>query len=115
MGGGAMTAAAILARAEAAGLAVEADGDRLRLIAAARPADALLHELAGAKAELLALLEARAEEAADYAARQAEPLLPPVGTPERTRLDEAQRKMLAGLMAVAGRRTTLHTENQRDD
>ncbi len=101
MGGGAMIAAAILARAEAAGLAVEADGDLLRLIAAARPGDALLHELAGAKAELLALLEARAEEAADHAARQAEPLLPPVGTPARSRLDQAQREMVAGLMAAS--------------
>ena len=51
-----MNAAVILARAKAAGLTVSVAGDRLRLTAAARPADYLLHELAGAKPELMALL-----------------------------------------------------------
>jgi hypothetical protein len=74
-----MTAAAILARAEAAGVIIEADGDRLRLMAPAPPPTALLHDLAGVKAEILDLL-------ADRAAIAAEPRLPPPGSAERERL-----------------------------
>jgi hypothetical protein len=56
-----MTAAhVILARAEAAGVTVEADGDRLRLRAAVPPPPTLLHDMAGAKADLLDLLAERA-------------------------------------------------------
>ncbi len=86
--------AALLARAEAAGLTLEAQGDRLRLVAAAPPPLALLHDLAGAKAELLDLL-------AERAAIQAEPPLPPLGTPDRDRLENAHRATVAGLLAVA--------------
>ena len=96
-----MNAAAILARVERAGVTVEAKGDRLRLVASAPPPPALLRDLAGAKAELLALLERRADEAAERAAIQAEPPLPAIGTPERDRLETEQRLMLAGLRAVA--------------
>jgi hypothetical protein len=99
-----MTAAAILARAEAAGVTIEAAGDRLRLVATAPPQPALLHDLAGAKAELLALLERRADEAAERDAIQAETPLSPPGTPERERLDDAQRVTLAGLMLTANQR-----------
>ncbi len=98
-----MTAAAILAHAEAAGVRVEVAGDRLRLIAAAPPTPNLLHELAGAKAEVLALLECRADEAAERAAIRAEGNLPPPGTAERDRLDRTQGDMLTGLRAVAAR------------
>jgi hypothetical protein len=52
-----MTAAAILARAHAAGVTVEADGGRLRLTAPIPAPTGLMHDLAGAKAELLALLK----------------------------------------------------------
>ena len=55
-----MTAAAILARAEAAGVSVMADGDMLRLMALTPPPLALLHDLAGVKAEILDLLAERA-------------------------------------------------------
>jgi hypothetical protein len=96
-----MTAAAILARAEAAGVMVRLAGDRLALVAATPPPPALLHDLAGAKVELLALLECRADEAAERAAIQAEPPLPAIGTAERERLETKQRLMLAGLRAVA--------------
>jgi hypothetical protein len=98
-----MTAAAILARAEAAGMTVQAAGDRLRLTAHAPPPPGLLHDLAGAKAALLALLERRADDAAERAAIQAEPALPPLGSKERERPDQAQRAMLAGLLATADR------------
>jgi len=94
-------AAAALARAEAAGVLVKAEGDRLRLVASAPPPPALLHDLAGAKVELLALLERRADEAAEREAIQNELPLPPIGTPERERMEATQRKMLAGLSAVA--------------
>lgn len=63
---------------------------------------ALLHALAGAKVELLTLLECRADEAAERAAIQAEPPLPTNGTAERDRQDKAQRVILAGLLTVAG-------------
>ncbi len=89
-----MTAAAILARAVAAGVTVTAAGDRLRLVAPTSPDPALLHALAGVKDELLDLL-------AERHAIQAEPPLPALGTPERERMDVAQREMLAGLMAAA--------------
>ena len=81
---------------------VRAAGDRLALVAAAPPAAALLHALAGAMAELLTLLECRADEAAERAAIQAEPPLPTNGTAERDRQDKAQRVILAGLLTVAG-------------
>ena len=103
MAGRTVTAATILARAEAAGVTVEASGDRLRLASNAPPPAALLHDLAGAKAELLALLERRADEAAEREAIQAEPLLPPVGTAARERRDAAQQIMVAGLL-IASRR-----------
>jgi hypothetical protein len=96
-----MTAAALLARAEAAGVRLEAAGDRLRLLAAKPPPPALLHDLAGAKGELLALLECRADEAAERAAILAEPPMPPPGTPERERLDREQTAWLAGLRKAA--------------
>ncbi len=96
-----MTAAALLARAEAAGVRVEAAGDRLRLTAPRPPPPALLHDLAGAKAELLALLQAKADAAAERAAVEAEPLLPARGTPERERLDREHKATVAGLLAAA--------------
>lgn len=99
-----MNAAAILARAEAAGVTVKAAGDRLRLVATAPPPPALLHDLAGAKAELLALLERRADEAVERDAIQAEPPLPLPGTSGRERLDEAHRATLAGLKLAANQR-----------
>ena len=99
-----MNAAAILARAEEAGATVQAAGDRLRLISAAPLPPALLHDLAGVKAELLALLDRRADEAAERAAIQAEPILPPPGTTERAALDAARRNYNAGLMAAAKHR-----------
>jgi hypothetical protein len=92
-----MTAAAILARAVAAGVTVQADGGSLRLVAAAPPSPDLLHDLAGAKTEVLDLL-------AERAAIIAEPRLPPVGTPERSRLEGAQRATVAGLLAASERR-----------
>ena len=64
-----MTAAAILARARAAGVTVEADGGRLRLTAHSPAPTALMHDLAGAKAELLALLENHNDHAAAMPAR----------------------------------------------
>ncbi len=91
-----MTASAILARAEAAGLTVEAAGDRLWLSAPERPSDALLHELAGAKAELLALLQVNA-----HRTTQAEPSAHRQVTPERAMLDQAQRELLAGLITAS--------------
>ncbi len=51
-----MTAAAVLARARAAGLVVEAAGGNLRLRAAAEPPAAILADLRQNKAEVLALL-----------------------------------------------------------
>ncbi len=99
-----MTAAAILARAKAAGLTVEADGDRLRLVASAPPPPALLHDLAGAKAELLALLERRADAAAERAAIQAEPRLPAPDTAERERLERRHAATVIGLRQAAQRR-----------
>jgi hypothetical protein len=96
-----MIAAAILARAEAAGMTVQADGERLMLTAAAPPPTALLHDLAGAKAEILALLECRADEAAERAAIQAEAPLPPLGTPERERIEQTHRATVAGLLAAS--------------
>ncbi len=101
-----MTTAALLARAEAAGLTVDADGDRLRLRAAAPPPPALLHDLAGRKADLLALLERRADEAAERAAIQGEPELPPIGSPEWQRAEAMQRTMAAGLLIAARRPCT---------
>ena len=95
-----MNAVAILAIAEAAGVRVEAAGDRLRLMAATPPPPALLHALSGAKIELLLLLERRADEAAEREAIQAEPLLPKAGTPERERLDRLQRATIAGLLSA---------------
>jgi hypothetical protein len=65
----------------------------------------LLHELAGAKAELLALLERRADDAAERAAIEGESALPRPGSPERERVDNTQIATLAGLMIAAdGRR-----------
>ena len=96
-----MNATAILATAEAAGVRVEAAGDRLRLIAAKPPPPGLLHDLAGAKGEVLVLLERRADEATERAAIQAEPALPPPGTPERERVERTHRATLAGLLAAA--------------
>ncbi len=96
-----MNAAAILARAKSAGVRLEVAGDRLRLTAAAPPPPALLHEVAGAKAELLALLEGRADEAEERTAIQNEPSLPAQGTPERDRVDAAQSETLAGLLSLA--------------
>jgi hypothetical protein len=93
--------AALLARAEAAGVRVEAEGDRLMLTAIMPPPAALLHDMAGAKAEVLALLERSADEAAERATIQAEPSLPPLGTPERKRIESDHRAMLAGLLTVA--------------
>ncbi len=91
-----MTAAGILAHASAAGVTMEADGDRLRLVAAAPPPLALLHDLAGAKGEILDLL-------AERSAIANEPPLQPLGTAERERLDRKQAVMVAGLLAVADR------------
>jgi hypothetical protein len=96
-----MTAAALLARAEAAGVRLEAAGDRLRLVSAKSPPPALLHDLAGAKAELLALLECRADAAAERAAILAEPPMPPRGTPARERMDREQAAIVAGLLNAA--------------
>ena len=96
-----MTTAALLTRAEAAGVRVEAAGNRLRLTAPSPPPPALLHDLAGAKLELLLMLQAKADEAAERAAIQAEPLLPPRGSRERERLDRDQKATLAGLLSAA--------------
>ena len=96
-----MTAATLLAGAEATGVHVQAAGDRLRLTSPRPPPPALLHDLAGAKAELLALLQARADEAGERAAIEAEPLLPARGTPERERLDGEHKATVAGLLAAA--------------
>ncbi len=96
-----MTAAAILARAEAAGVRVEAVGERLRLTAPSPPPPALLHDLAGAKAELLAVLQAKADEEGERAAIKAEPQLPARGTPQRERLDREHKATVAGLLAAA--------------
>jgi hypothetical protein len=96
-----MTAAAILARAEAAGISVAIDGDRLRLTAPAPACTVLMHALAGAKAELLALLECRADEAAERGAILAEPPMPLPGTPERVRMDCEQAAIVAGLLKAA--------------
>ena len=63
-----MNAAMLLAKAKAAGVTVEADGNRLRLTSATPPPIALMHDLAGAKAELLALLECQGDEAAECSA-----------------------------------------------
>jgi hypothetical protein len=108
MGGLDMTAAALLARVEGAGVTVEADGDRLRITASAPPPPALLHELGGLKAELLALLERHADEAAEREAIQGEPALPLVGTVARERLEAGERLTLAGLRAVANGGTQSH-------
>ncbi len=89
-----MNAVAVLARADAAGVTVEADGDRLRLVAAAAPPMALLHDLAGAKADILDLL-------AERAAIEHEPPIPPPGGPEREWLDRRQRVMVAGFLMAA--------------
>jgi len=103
-----MTAAAILARAEAAGVSVTIDGDRLRLTAPAPACTVLMHDLAGAKAEVMALLAARAAEAAaERAAIQAEPRMPPPGTQERTRMDRENAAMVAGLLKAAAMRPAL--------
>jgi hypothetical protein len=98
----------MLARAEAGGLTLDADGDRLRITASAPPPPALLHELGGLKAELLALLERRADEAAERDAIQGEPALPLVGTVARERLEAGERLTLAGLRAVANGGTQSH-------
>jgi hypothetical protein len=96
-----MRAADLLARAEMAGVTLQAAGTRLLLASNTPPPMALLHELAGAKPELLELLQARAEQASESAAILAEPLLPTPGTPERAKLDLAHAAMVAGLLAAA--------------
>ena len=113
MGGLDMTATAILARAEAAGMTLHADAGRLRMTAPALPPLALLHDLAGAKADLLDLLERRADEAAEREAIQAESALPPSGSPGRARLDRGQAAMLAGLMTAAEPEWTHWTPKKR--
>jgi len=60
-----MNAAMLLARAKAAGVTVNADGNRLRLTSTTPAPTALMHDLAGAKAELLALLECQSETPAE--------------------------------------------------
>jgi len=107
-----MTAAAILARAAAAGVSVAIDGDRLRLTAPAPACTVLMHALAGAKAEVMALLECRADEAAERAAILAEPPMPPPGTPERERMDREQAAWLAGLRKAAAIRP--HRSHNRE-
>jgi len=104
MGGLDMTATAILARAEAAGMTLHADAGRLRMTAPALPPLALLHLIGGAKADLLDLLQCRADEAAEREAIQAEPELPPPGTAERMRMDAAHGCMVAGLLQAARQR-----------
>ena len=108
-----MTAAVILARAESAGVTLQAAGDRLLLSAPAPPPLALLRDLACVKADLLDLLQCRADEAAEREAIQAEPALPPPGSPERARLDREQAAMLAGLMAAAAPEWTHWTPKKR--
>lgn len=92
---------ALLTRAEAAGTALAAAGDRLRMRAQAPPDPALLHALAGAKTELLALLRGDPDALAERLAIMAEPRSPALGTPERWRLDRAHKQMVAGLMRAA--------------
>ena len=96
-----MTATAILARAEAAGMTLHADAGRLRMTAPALPPLALLHLIGGAKADLLDLLQCRADEAAEREAIQAESALPPPGSKERIGLEIKQRAVVAGLIAAA--------------
>ena len=96
-----MTAAVILARAESAGVTLQAAGDRLLLSAPAPPPLALLRDLACVKADLLDLLQCRADEAAEREAIQAEPALPPPGSKERIGLEIKQRAVVAGLIAAA--------------
>ena len=124
-----MSVAAVLGRAYAAGLALQAHGDRLRWRGPQPSAD-LLGELKVHKAELLVLLactepvpvtdtlaELRAacaaraaaligafdypDVAADHAAVAAEWLLPAPGTPERDRLDTRKHNAAAGLLRAA--------------
>ena len=71
------SAAAVLARAQAAGLVIEADGDRLRLRGPEPPAD-LLAELRGCKAKVLALLAAPANDPSPAPAPAPAPA-PPAG------------------------------------
>jgi len=96
-----VTAAVILARAESAGVTLQAAGDRLLLSAPAPPPLALLRDLACVKADLLDLLQCRADEAAEREAIQAEPALPPPGSKERIGLEIKQRAVVAGLIAAA--------------
>ena len=96
-----MTAAVILARAESAGVTLQAAGDRLLLSAPAPPPLALLRDLACVKADLLDLLQCRADEAAEREAIQGEPELPPRGSKERIGLEIKQRAVVAGLIAAA--------------
>jgi hypothetical protein len=93
-----MTAAAILARAAAAGVSVTIDGDRLRLTAPDPACTVLMHDLAGAKAEVIALLTVRA---ADAAAERAGPRMPPPATLERE-----NPALVRGLLGVAAIRPT---------
>jgi hypothetical protein len=74
-----LTAAAILSRNEASGVSVEPVGDRLRLAAAISRRLALLHDLAGAKADLLHLLVRHAVDSAEHEAIQTEAALPHIG------------------------------------
>jgi hypothetical protein len=122
-------ARAVLARARAAGLTLEAAGDRLRWCGPL-PAAELLDDLRAHKAELLAALavvdapadaaltvavverptacEAR-RDAIEHGERDdegdaTEPPLPPPGTPEREALDARQRETVAGLLGAASQR-----------
>ena len=113
-----MTPAGALALAEAGGLILTADGDRLRWRGPS-PSRGLLDELRRHKADILHLLTLRAALAApslsppspeqaqaereDREAIGAELLLAAPGTPEREQGERAHRAMVAGLVAASRR------------
>jgi hypothetical protein len=100
-----VSAAAALARAEAAGVRLRLHPDGLmRMEAASPPPAAVLAELRQHREGVAALLAARAQPAtptpdAEHATIMAEPELPPAGSPERERQDRRHRATLAGLLA----------------
>ena len=87
----------ILARAEAAGVVVEVDGDRLHLRAAAALPTDLVQELISAKAELLDLI-------AEREAIRSELTPPASGGAADDPFDVPQDEMLEGLRHAALRR-----------